>query len=150
MSKKLINVKRPTDALTENLQDAKRASQSAEPQAEVQTREIQHAEGSAKGLAEHGERLRPEGTAYIASFVVHIYKQRSNEDSVMLTASTGVSAVPEALAMLGLKELTKHLMTKYGRKIPRARGEERAEFSDREETPASKLILPEHLKKTTH
>jgi hypothetical protein len=56
--------------------------------------------------------------------------------------STDMRIIPEAMAQLMVKELTLHIMNKYGHEKPQKVGDSGPTYK---EDPASKLILPDHL-----
>lgn len=120
--------RRPTDALTENLQDLKRAAQQKPPKPEITERKLEFSPGSASTQRQVGERLCPEGFIYAGSLAVHLYKKKDSIDAQILTQVTDFSFIPEAFAQQAVKELTYAVMARYGRKAPASVGKPEPQF----------------------
>lgn len=87
---------------------------------------LQHHQNREKSLAHivlSGEALRPLEYEYQGSAVVHFYAHRGNLFS-FITHSTDMKKVPEQQASAGVVELSRALMSKYGRRPPETRNPE--------------------------
>ena len=112
-----INVRRPTSEL-----DLPKPVANA-PKAEERHRRP----GTAAMLRQLGERLTPDGLVHVGSAVVHYYVRKLGPDGHAMVQLTDMTKVPEGLAVVGLQELGRELMTRYGHRPPRklARAEAR-------------------------
>jgi len=127
------------DALTENLQDLSmktKEKHANEPELEI-SREMRRSQGENDLLKGLGERLTPEGSKHVASICVHIYKDNNSDDAIFYTQSNDLRAVPEVYARQAIGELTLHVMSKFGHRPPRKRGEAKEIYKDE-----SSIILP--------
>lgn len=69
---------------------------------------------SLKLLKESGDALRPAFYEYLGSAVVHYYALRGHEFA-FIAHSTDMTKVAETQASAGISELSRHLMSRFGR-----------------------------------
>lgn len=112
---------RPTDPLTENLQELKTQTLDAQrEEPKVEKRVIRDSTGERELLDALGTRIAPLGTRHVASFAVHVYRHSLKPDEAqILTQHTDLTGVPEALAQAATRELFVHAARAYGHKPPR-------------------------------
>lgn len=119
-------MKRESDALTENLQELKSAKlEEIAKQPQMNTsREMRKDVGENDLLRGIGRRMTPDGARHHSSFAVHVYQKKHSIDAVILTQVNNIEGLPEMITQAALKELTLHIMKKYGHKPPRKLNEE--------------------------
>lgn len=68
-----------------------------------------------------GNALTPFGMEYECSAVVHFYRKPGTHQYAFIAQDTGLNAIPEGQADVGLKEMKRHMMGVYGREAPKER-----------------------------